>query len=289
MTVHGGLSRYFSPTGQRVDPAVLQQVASQLKLRSAVGFDPNQPRDDRGRWIDGAGQTSIFDTPSDVGRVTRRAQSMAARMGFPPSRVQVVDEPPRAFKVGDRQFTEAGHYNPVNGRIQINARNIGKYDPVGLITAHEVMHAQFDAVWSALEDEHRAINGLPASEIKRLFRMDGTAREESKAEVMDRFPVSTLWAQTWGDAFLGKGQRERMEKEDGHSDYSSAHWQPKAINTINGTKNAINETLAEIARMEENDDVRTGDRRARGPWLDLYKGIRQLYPRFKYYVEDKGN
>lgn len=245
------------------------------KLRGAE-FNPDQARDDHGRWTDGGGSssgtiTSDDDLLGELGAqgelrfrmVERRSKEIAAQMGVSPSIIHVVHKEPRAFTVGNQQFHEAGHYDPRTGMIEINVQ--GSYDDRMSVTngiaAHEVSHAIYDAARLAQQAEHKEISDLSEAETKRLFRASGYVRPEFQAEVHERWPVSAMFYRHLGDPYMETedeqrgGSRyikktEQLAKDDGVSDYSRSYWQEDLLKQSGGTERAVNETLAETVRHQ---------------------------------------
>jgi SPP1 gp7 family putative phage head morphogenesis protein len=199
--------------------------------------------------------------------VSRRAEQVADRMGVPPSIIDVVDKEPTPFTVGDRQFREAGHFDPTTRRIEINARN--SYDARMSVTngiaAHEVSHAVYHAAREAQEAEHAQMSTLSAEEYNRLFTKAGYARPETQQEIHDRWPVSAVFYKHLGDALVETEAEQhaspsgdsryfqkatQLAKDDGVTDYSKAYWPQELLKQPGGFTRAINETLAEVARYK---------------------------------------
>lgn len=220
--------------------------------------------------IGGSAPAEEVGAPSEerVGIVQRRAGEIAMQMGVDPDIINVVDKDPREFQVGNQQFKEAGHYNPNTKEIEINARNTyhAQMSVTNGVVAHEISHAMFHAAEQAQSVEHEEISSLPKAEYDRLFTNSGYVRPEMQAEVHQRFPVSAFWYRHLGDSYMetAEEQGQYTDKglsksryirnldaliyDDGVSSYSAAYWQESALNRINGTRSAINETLAEMAR-----------------------------------------
>ena len=70
--------------------------------------------------------------------VQNLATDVASDLGVDPRLIDVVDEAPHPFTVGDKQFTEAGHYDPTTKRIQLNSNNISYANAPGVkgVVAH---------------------------------------------------------------------------------------------------------------------------------------------------------
>jgi hypothetical protein len=278
------------------NPNPTPRVWAFIKLPSGRGaeFNPDQERDDHGRWTGGDPQTreyvKIDVYPSDmkdpavkaaVERVAHRCENVARELGIDPGVIHVVYKEPTPFVVGDKQFKEAGHFDPRDGHIEINAQNTNT-DRMSLtmgIAAHEVSHLMYDGAQKQQAAEHQELLALPDSEFKRLLRPDGTVRDGAEAEVRDKYPASWLFAQTTGDSFLGTSHAAQMREENGHSEYAKAYWKvvppagPYSVNT------AINETVAEVTRFLTHpaswSEAKQPEPKSR--WRELALGIMKLH------------
>jgi hypothetical protein len=230
-------------------------------------------------------------------KVTRRVTDVAAQMHYDMNAIDIVDEEPREFTVGNLQFHEAGHYNPATDRIQINARNTAgdAMSSTTIVAAHEIAHAQYAAVEKLRQAEHDVMrqlrdkgptdeNGDPIPD-PRYFTKWGSVKLEALPELRKKYPASALWADTFGDGFLDAtdhtATRDKMIEDDGASAYSRAYWSKAAIAQRGHTyETAVNETLAEVRRMiEVPHGHRDGDSPPSESWAKLAKGIGDLYVR----------
>lgn len=225
--------------------------------------------------------------------VERRARDVAEEMGVDPSMIRVVYKDPTSFTVGNQQFQEAGHYDSKDGTIEINALNA--YDQRMSVTrglvAHEVFHAQFDAVLKAQAAEHKTIRDMPDDEFNRLFKRNGYPRPESLPELRERFPASSAFSETWGDPYLDDSHKmDSMIKENGHTPYAKAYWSPELqpgnvrqrIQEEISLRRAMNETMAEISRWFVAPESWVGPKpSADSSWVKLTKSIQQVYPKIK--------
>lgn len=262
--------------GKAVRAALLDVLPGTLRRAAAAGanagiallrelkiaeFNPEQPRDEHGRWTNGGGSEVSPITKENFDKVVRRAEDIAHKMNVPSAIINVVDKEPRAFEVGNQKFREAGHYDPRTGTIEINAR-ISYNDRMSItngIVAHEVSHAVYDAALQAQRTEHEEIGNLPSEEFNRLFRASGYARPEMQKEIHERWPVSAFFYRHLGDPLMeteadqqgGGHHSKRMEilqRDDGVSAYSRSYWEPEPLSQMGGFERAMNETLAETTR-----------------------------------------
>lgn len=256
-------------------------------------FNPDQPRDDSGKWTDGGGGTTAGLLRDTVAIVRRRSETIASNMGVPSSIIQVVDKEPREFIVGNQQFKEAGHYDPSTGMIEINARNSysDRMSITNGIAAHEVSHAIYDAARRAQSLEHEEISNLPSEEYNRLYRMSGYARPEMQQEILERWPVSAMFYRHIGDSFMETEaeqqgtslyvrRAEQLQKDDGVSEYSKSYWDPKAVNQSGGFERAVNETLAETTRHQVSPLSWSGDQ-PHNTWSSFAADLQKIVQRNK--------
>ena len=189
--------------------------------------------------------------------VSKQVVDLASKAGFG-GEVHVVDEEPRAFSVGGKDYKEAGHYDPRDHSITINARN-AYADTLPALVSHEVMHHKWDTVTAERDREHKEMQGelIDKGEYDRLLRASGEPRDEAaRTEIEKRWPVSALFGKTLGDGYIEMGSdRDAMQHDDGITDYSKAYWDEywsKLLKTHAASEqSAINETLAEMAHLKQ--------------------------------------
>lgn len=193
------------------------------------------------------------------------------------------------FKVGNLEFQEAGHFDPSNGEIVINARN-SYYPRMSLtngIVAHEISHAMWDEVQKAQQAEHREMDKLVDD--PRLYKKNGYPRPEAIAELRERFPVSAMIHDTLGDVYLSddgkdsEAKHQQMQDEDGHSAYSRSYWTKEALSQNYSWPRAIDETLAEVTRYLTHPMSwhESGDPKSGSPWVKLSQDVRTMYAKIK--------
>jgi hypothetical protein len=246
------------------------------------------PRDESGKF---SGSGSTGGSPSDpfagnrIFAVKERAEVVAQALAVSPDIINVVDKAPSKFRVGDTTFTEAGHFSPSTGMIELNAQLIALHDTdtIDAMVAHEVSHAVFKGSLDRLEREHEEIRDMPKEEYDHFFQLNGYLREERMDEYAERFPTSALFAQTWGDSYVeSMRNHEAMEREDGFTEYSRAYWKPDLLDDSYGLERALNETLAEITRLIAAPRATYGVVKPippDSPWMKLAKGLMDLHRR----------
>lgn len=133
-----------------------------------------------------------------LSRAVMVLRGAANRADFPLEKVHVKAYE-RSFVVGNKTFTEGGHFNPGTGEILLNANTLSHYDAhdAEVMFRHEVSHRDWNDVKNALELEP----GGPS--------------------VIDESDLSSS-AKTIRDILSEKGSI--LEKDDGISDYSRSYW-----------------------------------------------------------------
>lgn len=196
--------------------------------------------------------------------ITNISHDVAKRLGVRPDMIDVVHKQPREFDVGNKHFTEAGHFNPATGRIQLNAYNLsyGDAQEIKGVTAHELSHAIYNQLKTEADAEFqrylkKAISPTNSDEYtewfnENFYREPGKwakqVRPEKLAALQKEFPASAVMAKLAGGNLFA-GISEEMVKEDGHSAYAESYWTKEGIAARGHTyESAINETTAEITR-----------------------------------------
>jgi 2'-5' RNA ligase len=126
--------------------------------------------------------------------VREQANLVAAKMHFDPKRIDVVNQPPRTFYIGGRQYDESGHYRPSTGQIQINASQLSTAPGMAeSLIAHEITHDAFNEAFIKWGEDGASSKKNPPDDVKNF------------------------------DAFV-TSHADQLTKEDGVSDYSRAYW-----------------------------------------------------------------
>ena len=279
------------------------------KLHSIVTLDPVESehlRDEQGQWTEKDGG----DVNPHVAGLVKAAKTVSERMGFDASRIDVVHVPPFAMDVGGHVVVRSAFYDPRNGRIEINApHTTGSAAVISGLIAHEITHAQQDALDNVEAQEHDAIRDMTPEEHNRLFLPNGFPRKNTIPEIEKRWPASAAMAKAapGGDSWLGTwtkgedgqwvfdpnafaedgGRLERMAKEDGFTEYSKLYWTEyhnanDEIEKVFWKRRAIQETLAEVATYHERSSRDEWDEGVPSPsWLLFWDEVRQVYPTIK--------
>jgi len=203
-----------------------------------------------------------------------RAQTLAEKEGYR-GKVNVINEDPEKFKVGNQNFDYAGTF--AGGKITVNQKVVDRTDLPAVI-AHEVMHDKWAYINDQRSLERAAMLNLNVDDYKFFFTPNGSFRASQWPEFQRQFPVTALLAQTTGVGLpRGIPRKEenlaQMIKDDGVTDYSKAYWTPESL-AQHGTDRAINETLAEITAARRNSYVHE---QVSPLWWKLYNGINDIY------------
>lgn len=241
-----------------------------LALRSTyLRYDPSEPRvpagdPNGGEWTDGGGGGPAL--------VHAAVNAMSGDFDVPKDAVKVVEEDGRKFKVGDREFTEAGHYNPATKTIQINASYLHSEQEAHAIVAHEMTHHAWHEVREAQSAERAGVKALfDGPESATFYKRNGYLRPEMAEEFGKRFPATRLLGRygmdPYGQSDEGDHGFEELRKWDGVTDYSEAYWHAKDATP----DTQVNETLAEISAIRHSPHART--REVRKIWRDLHRDV----------------
>jgi hypothetical protein len=236
----------------------------------------------------------IQEVPMQEEVVRNLASGVANQLHANPSIIDVVHKDPREFAVGDKTFTEGGHFTPSTGRIELNAQVISYGDAPGVkgIAAHELSHAMYDALRKAHDAEFsRYLEKATTPDgqhhsawyHERFEKIPGTNWSDLKPQYRQEFeqdyPATAVLSKlSEGKFFTGIAQS--MVDENGHSAYAKSYWTPEARAARGHTyDSAINETVAEVTRYltypkswsEKTTPSPTS------PWVDFTKALHAWY------------
>lgn len=240
-------------------------------------FNPNQPRDEHGRWTDGDSGTADWRTDKFIdsngyiqnAEMGQLATMIARSHGFKGE--IVVKDYDKSFEVGGRKFHEAGHYSPSDGDITLRREAMKSMQTSTFegIIAHEVAHDAFHSTYGVAEEYS--------------YNYEGFEKLGPSAELYTHI----------------KEHSEELRARDGISDYSEAYWKEvaalEAVDDINDQlyddtfKRAVNETLAETAKylvvkQAGNDWLLKTRFKGREPadiWLKTYAMMKNAYKQAK--------
>lgn len=192
-----------------------------------------------------------------------KAREIARQLGHNPDLIVVRDYAGRTFELNGQTLSEAGHYNPQTGLIELNA---ARSTEKGIIF-HEIQHAQWDYVNSRAALERSSIHSRWVREQaydftgQRYFTKDGKVLAKYRDEIEKQTPHLSLLARSGlGSRELGiKPDVDGLAADDGVSDYSKEYWKQAA--TKGGSSKdrasyfyelAVNETLSEVLRRQNS-------------------------------------
>lgn len=207
-------------------------------------------------------------------------ERIANRLGFPVERIHTTEEEGYMFTVGDEQFRAAGDYDSKTGQVRVFDIDQKDATTVEGILAHEITHDRWYTFRKEYQRQFVEINQQAEKlgwERRKewIVRADGSIRNPKDKE--------KYWAYDINDKFLTGENLEALKILDGVTPYSTAYWESISGNDSGyDTEVAINETLAEIARMEANlsdtgidiDEMERVD----PLWRDFYKEVKRGKP-----------
>lgn len=253
-----------------------------------MAFDPNEARDERGRWT-GSGPhpsgvaVAVLD-PKNIDKadaIAKIAAGAAKELDFDPKFITVSDEH-RTFTLNGKELSYAGaaflDSHTVNPEIAVYTPHVTTDNTPGVI-AHEIAHQKYQAFLNDYRHEYEAMQSDP--DYKRTLSTwseptaDGTITRIGGADKFmkpdgslhepyaSRYPAYTLYQET-----QGKQLEAEYAKSDGVSGYSRDWWDARGTvkdheyvkDSTTGEKGtyrsaaatsdqAMHETIAEIARI----------------------------------------
>jgi hypothetical protein len=268
--------------GAQKIPAIVVLDLDELQKSSKVrkDYNPDQPRDDHGRFgSTGEGAEASKDQKNmevlDTNMSTFEAHSAmirneARRQGYPVEKVSVV-EGAQNFKVGDREFAlggtaaKDGTITMYPGAFQDQVNLTGM---PGLMS-HEIEHTRFNAVMSVYDQESSTLRGWASNsadhdKFDAVTRGNGYLDPEKSSE---QFPVMSKL-----EPYIDEN-RDKMTKDDGVTDYSTAYWNAMSENKGVNYRTAVSETLSEISRLKTDGNAKGNVSR---DWLNFHSAVNKL-------------
>lgn len=236
-----------------------------LSATKGLKFDPDQPRDEGGKWTSGGGgggggseTTGTTAAPAaSIPRLTRPAlqthiDSVAFFTGYDANNIAISTES-LPFMLNGQEYMAAGVFTRGTSGvppIKMFINELRADLPVDGIIHHEVMHAKFENAFDqyvaesmAVESEDRPA-GTPASR-DPVMAADGSLKPPYDA----KYPAYTAMHEAFyrHDPFTTGA----FSDADGVSDYSYEYWKQWRDNGKRSAdfNSAVNETLAEMARI----------------------------------------
>jgi hypothetical protein len=243
---------------QRERRKQMRKERRQRKKEQGKGTQPQQPQ-----------------TPAHKPNLHPRVEAVVERLGYPADKVTAHGERGPAFQVNGKTFYTGASFSPSTGEIKIyNVDNITDESMAGML-AHEVQHSR----WNDYRIEYqrqavevsRSVTSNPLDPSKWLITDQDTRNLVSSAD------KEKFWAYSIHNEFMeDQGRWARLQVSDGISAYSREYWaKARASNSTWDYDRAVDETLAEIARIQTGN-TRAGDKKAIRPiWQSLYNRVRK--------------
>jgi len=212
-------------------------------------FDPNQPRDDDGRWTDTGGGTISEPSGDPQGmsheNVQKVVNEVAKDLDFDPTMIEIVDGK-QTFELNGLMRSAAGlartdKIGKDEKVITIFANNVNFGNVDGVI-AHEIEHIKYETALNRYRTDFNAIMAEPGK-TDDVMRADGSL----KPAYADKYPAYTVMHEA-----LHSHGTMAFATSDGVSDYSYEWWNRWIDRGKHGVdaKSAMHETLAEMARVK---------------------------------------
>lgn len=254
-----------------------------------MAYDPNEPRDERGKWTSSLGgamhmapgfpAVSLTD-PANAGKaklLAEKAEEVSRALDFKPTKMIVTDIPHK-FTINGQEYNEGGHYDPQSEYITL--RHALSHETGDGVIAHEIAHAKFDALMKDYRAERDAMEKDPdyrkentskwvpydesnpahvaSKALGNIVTTDGQIRERKPGFMNPDGSLNEPYAsryplyQRYNE--VAGGTRKGTEisdfaKTDGVSKYSKDYWEAWQNREV-GTDSAMHETLAEMARVK---------------------------------------
>lgn len=221
-------------------------------------FDPNQPRDDDGRWTDG-GAVGTEPIISEEDR-ENLVDAIISEIGFDPSAASYQGSG-YEFEVGGTKCTAIGDYNPETGEIRIYSGAFRSDELLRSVVAHEHQHHVYTIVEKKYHDELQDImrRGMAGEDI---IKPSGELREQYK----EQYKIYAI-LQPFHDE-----RSKELSKKDGVSTYSRMYWTDEGMKKYGWTR-AVNETLAEVSSAATEKRLRS----VAMVWRDYWRAQRRAY------------
>lgn len=243
----------------------------------AKRFDPSQPRDETGKWTDGGGSDGgdgdlprAGGPPSKVSNPAAYAKhramvedvvaNVAADRGYDPDLVEVSDKVD-GIKIGGRPSYAAGVANIKTGKITMFPRVINNAQHARGTMVHEVAHQEFQAVLNAQAEQLRAALADKTVKFDKDNNLDAASAK--------KYPIAARFQKHSGKA------RETRMVEDGVTPYSEQWW-GQAYTDKTKVMAAQHETIAEMARIEDETGTLPGHESWKSYYQDVMKTYREL-------------
>jgi hypothetical protein len=246
------IAERFGTTRAAVAGLVFRQRAKRLREERQRARIPAGPVKAGAATTQGKTKPSAANPPVSAMEVHKIAADIAGLMDFPADKINVIEGEPETFAYGD---VGVGSYDVETGQLDLYTQSLLKFPPeirpkfLAGASAHEMMHHKWETVQKAAET-------------------DPAVRAQ-----LD----SVLW-EKWRE----------LASTDGMTEYSARHWKDLAELAEQGKATqadaelAVNETLAEIARINVQSQLRLEEEGSSieglsKEWAELFDTIHSLY------------
>lgn len=198
----------------------------------------------------------------------QRVEEVVKKLGYPLDNVISMEDQGYIFNVGNQTFRADGEYDPKTGKITVFDVDEKSQSTLEGILAHEVQHSRWqkyrDSFQGQFVEIQRSIHDN-ADPKDWLIKADGSLRNPTDSK--------KFWAWEVHEEFLSGDKWELLQKEDGITSYSVSYWEAVNPNSVLDKDRAVDETLAEIARIETNIPL---EKMQSVPpvWKDLYRKVK---------------
>lgn len=245
-------------------------------------YNPDQPRDDKGRWSDHEARMAQLNQEVNLIQTKHRehlqrvATRVATHLNFDPKKISVLD------RVADKPNKFGGYtvgsYHPYKDKITLYSYVLGKEEAAGTI-AHEIMHGKFGPVMAQYNKEKAAARVLAnhaATDYENAnwgvnspFKKDDVTL---KPQYYKQFPTLARLQK------LYESKPSEMAKGS-VSKYAGLFWDDYKKLGETSYNTAVNETLAEMASIDYETGrlPRRGGGWANDRWHELYYAVHALH------------
>jgi len=221
------------------------------------------------------GRVTMVNTKLEGGGVTkntreltRRAEAMAKKLSFDPSKIVYTNET-REFTLAGQKYKYAGSYQLGSPQIKLYMGQLNSENIKG-VTAHEIGHRKFDLLTKMhkIQNEMMMQDPGPPPDPNHQYwwgKKGGTdaimtPTGEMRPPYDTKYPIVHEWAKI-------QNMRPSLE-QDGITDYSKTYWKEWEKGAVN-TNTAYHETMAEISRAMGTRGVHSAE--TGSGWRQLYR------------------
>lgn len=258
------------PNGQIVFGFVDRTLQNELHQQGGQGSG-NFDHEGRPGQVGGSQKDGTPSTQPVVGTKgggDSRVEAAAKRLGYPSELVSATTNEGPPFIVDGVEYATLANYN--SDTRQINMYSVDEFGDEELegMLAHEVQHAKWDDYQRAYKSQLKAVmtSIQDPDPTNWLIKGSGTVRDPADSK--------KLWAWETHEKFLKGKSLESLKELDGVTPYSEGFWKSTNLKNNDEVSNAINETLAEISRLEAQGRLSGTTTKVNSMWMELYRKVR---------------